>query len=523
MTVVRELITRLGYKLDESQLKKAEASFGKLAKLAAGVTAAFSAKAIYDRMEKAVLDVADLGMETQKAAIKIGIGTEAVQELGFAAEDTGVGTDALRTGLRFLQKNAVAASKGNLELAKSFGGIGVAVTSGGKIKAADSLLAEIASKISGIKDPAVRTATAIKLFGRAGAGLLPLLSLGGEGIDKLREKAYELGGVLTDLEIKAAAKFKIKLFELKYATNALWNKLGLALIPSITRLVDRQLAWISSSKGLRDGIKSVGQAADWLVDKWIRFSDFLLSHANFLKFFAVSILGPLALALTKTALAGALAAFWPIAAAAAYLAFGAVVGAVAEDIYAYVSGNESALGNLYDALVKKGVRPEDTWYYKALYYTVVASHDAISAASQFFDGFFRDLEEHKNKWGATLKDMFKVAIVYWKGDIEEFFVWLAQKLLNLGPSIGKAFTLGLNPAQAITQAVLPSNVPQAAISGARNVYNDIRVEPKTEVNINGSGVLGSIANPVGVVQRAVQSANDDLIDLFRTVANKVIK
>ena len=71
---------------------------------------------------------------------------------------------------------------------RKFSASWASVTEGGKLRAADAVLEDIAEKFKTMPDGARKVATAIDLFGKSGASLIPALTVGREEIVKLREK-----------------------------------------------------------------------------------------------------------------------------------------------------------------------------------------------------------------------------------------------------------------------------------------------------------------------------------------------
>src|SRR5687767_1692359 len=98
MTIARELITFLGYEYDEATQKKAEVGFNKLKTLSAAVVAGVGAGV--GALAALMLTQTKAGDEAATTAAKLGITAEAYQELGYAAEQSGVEQGDLSVGLR---------------------------------------------------------------------------------------------------------------------------------------------------------------------------------------------------------------------------------------------------------------------------------------------------------------------------------------------------------------------------------------------------------------------------------------
>lgn len=125
---------------------------------------------------------------------KIGISTEELSTLAFAAELADVSLDQLQTGLVRLSKNAADMANGTGEAKDAFKALGLeVVNSAGTLKTNDELLKEIATKFAGLEDGADKTALAVKLFGKSGAELVPMLNAGAAGIEELQSRARQLG------------------------------------------------------------------------------------------------------------------------------------------------------------------------------------------------------------------------------------------------------------------------------------------------------------------------------------------
>lgn len=80
------------------------------------------------------------------------------------------------------------------------------------------MLGDVAELFSLLPDGANKTALAVKLFGRSGAELIPLLNQGKEGLAEFDKLASDLGLTLDKETGKAAEDFNDNLTKLKLAT-----------------------------------------------------------------------------------------------------------------------------------------------------------------------------------------------------------------------------------------------------------------------------------------------------------------
>jgi len=87
-----------------------------------------------------------------------------------------------------------------------------------------------------MENGAEKTALAIKLFGRSGSELIPLLNLGSAGIREQMVLAEKLGVVFTEKTAKAADTYMDSLVDLRAAFTGMRNDISNAVIPTLTQL-----------------------------------------------------------------------------------------------------------------------------------------------------------------------------------------------------------------------------------------------------------------------------------------------
>lgn len=170
----------------EKRAKETGASIDKAFKV--GAAAVATAGAAFFAMTKSVINNAD---SVAKASRSIGITTESLSSLQYAAELSGISSDQLNDAFRRLNKGA---ADGN----KAFAAMGVSVRdSQGNLKASDALLKDVSDKFASYKDGAEKSALAQELFGRSGANMISFLNSGSEGLSEMQQEAEKLGIVIS--------------------------------------------------------------------------------------------------------------------------------------------------------------------------------------------------------------------------------------------------------------------------------------------------------------------------------------
>jgi Phage-related minor tail protein len=241
-----------GAKEAESSLASLEKKFTSTAKsLAAGLGVGLGVKQFTDSIKK-MIDQAD---ELGKASQKFGVPVEQLSALKFAAELADVSFEQLGKGLAKLSKAILdGAVNPSGEAAKTFKSLGISVRdANGQIKPTEQIFSDIAEKFSTMEDGAGKTATAIKLFGRSGAELIPLLNEGRSGIKKLTDEAKSLGIVISADTAAKAQEFNDTLKRIHTTGDAVYLQFAEQLLPTLQKLADMFL----QARKEGDGLKSL--------------------------------------------------------------------------------------------------------------------------------------------------------------------------------------------------------------------------------------------------------------------------
>jgi hypothetical protein len=229
------------------EIEKTAKEVGKVVGAALSAAATASALAV-----KAAIDRAD---ELSKAAQKIGVTTEALSALSYAADLADVELSELQAGLGRLTKFQAEAAEGNEDNIALLKALGIEYQNlDGSLRDTGEVFRDLSTVFAGLPDGAEKTALALEVFGRAGANLIPLLNEGAIGLDEMRERAEELGLVLSTEAGKQAEEFNDRLTELQGAATGLATAVALELLPDLNELVE------SFADGTTEGDKFAGTA-----------------------------------------------------------------------------------------------------------------------------------------------------------------------------------------------------------------------------------------------------------------------
>jgi hypothetical protein len=328
-------------------------------------------------------------------SIALGVTTDAIQELGYAAKLNGSSVEGMSDGIRKLSINMAAAASGSEEAAQTFRKLGVQITEGGKLRTADAVIGDIAEKFKAMPDGARKVAAAVSLFGKSGASLIPTLSEGREGLAALRQEARDLGIVLDKDTIAAGDDLGDTWDKLKAAADGLRYSIGGPLLSGFKELLDSMVRWIKANReliaqrlrsvmrGIAGAIKAVGvgldlvwRALNFVIARWKLFAALIVgSLAAIAIANAGAVISFIALGAAAIGSAIAAAAAWVVA-AAPFIALAALIAIVLlalEDLWVFLHGGKSLIGDVGKELAKlvsdfidQGPKAGEHWMLKIL-------------------------------------------------------------------------------------------------------------------------------------------------------------
>lgn len=196
-------------------------------------------------------DVAAYGDNIDKMSQKMGISAEGYQEWEAVMQHSGTSMETMKASMKTL---ANAVEKGN----DSFTRIGISIDDLGKMSNEEIFNATIAG-LQNVENETERTYLAGQLLGKGATELGALLNTSAADTQAMKDRVHELGGVMSDDAVKAAAQYQDSLQDMTTAFDGLKRGLVSEFLPSITTVMDGLTNLFSGdSKGLgqiKEGIK----------------------------------------------------------------------------------------------------------------------------------------------------------------------------------------------------------------------------------------------------------------------------
>ena len=244
-------------RIAEKRAKAMQANFLKASKAIAGLGAAAGLAA--GGLVKLTQSVAANADGIAKAAKAAGVGGEALQELRFAAEQSGVQSRQLDEGLRRLTRRIGLAATGTGPAVDMFHRLGINVKdAGGQVKGTETIFNEAVVKIGGLSTAAEQAAAASALFGDdAGPKLALLLAKGADGVNALRQAIRADGGVISNDALVKAEELNDKFNEMETILSArlhqaiLDNSAGMSgMVDALADLLPKLVEMVTSTASL---------------------------------------------------------------------------------------------------------------------------------------------------------------------------------------------------------------------------------------------------------------------------------
>ena len=175
----------------------------------------------------------DLGDALNKMSARTGATVEWLSAMSFGAERSGATIEMLEQAIRKLNKAIAEAQNGNRTPYEVFRRLRIDPSSMEfKSMDAGAQFELVARRLNEVQSQAEKTRLAMALFEEGGVMLLPLLG----DIDKLKQKARELGIIMTKDQADTAAALLDAWTNVKYQLNAIFMSLGEAIAPALKQV-----------------------------------------------------------------------------------------------------------------------------------------------------------------------------------------------------------------------------------------------------------------------------------------------
>lgn len=170
------------------------------------------------------------GDNVDKMSQKLNMSAQAYQEWSAIMEHSGTSVDSLQASMKTL---ANAVETGN----DAFERLGISQEEIASMNN-EQLFSRTITALQNVGNETERTYLAGQLLGRGATELGALLNTSAEDTEKMRQQVHELGGVMSDEAVKASAKYKDSIQDMKTAFKGLGRGLIADVVPAMTEISD---------------------------------------------------------------------------------------------------------------------------------------------------------------------------------------------------------------------------------------------------------------------------------------------
>ena len=198
---------------------------------------------------------ADYGDNIDKMSQKMGLSATAYQEWDAIMQHSGTSIDSMQRGMTTLSKAAEAGSD-------AFEKLGISQEDLASMSQ-EELFAATIQGLQGMESGTERTALAQQLLGGSSKELGALLNMSAEETEAMRQRVHELGGVMSDDAVKAAAAYKDSLQDMQTAFAGAKRGLMSDFMPAITTVMDGLTMIFSGDSG---GIGKISEGINQFIN-----------------------------------------------------------------------------------------------------------------------------------------------------------------------------------------------------------------------------------------------------------------
>ena len=217
-------------------------------------------------------NTADTADKWDKLSLRTGIGVENLQKWGYAASQSGADIGKLEVGMKKLSDTMIDAQNGSKVAKEAYEGLGITMQELSAMTPEEAFERTIYA-LSNMEESALKNSIGNDLLGKSYTELKPLIAAGADGIDELRNRASELGIVMSESAVKSGVVFGDTMADVKDSLGAAKDRIVADLMPNLTKM----LQWVLDNMPkiqevakkafdlIAGAIQWVGDNSNWLI------------------------------------------------------------------------------------------------------------------------------------------------------------------------------------------------------------------------------------------------------------------
>lgn len=234
---------------------KISSAFSNIKKVAATLFSAAIVKEGIDAIKGLASETATAGDAIDKQSQQLGLSRKAYQEWEYILSQSGASIDSMGAAMRTLSE---AYNSSDAEMKMAFSDLNLSTQELKNMKPEDAL-EKVVRAFQKMPPSASKSRLAVKLFGRSGQQLMPLLNSSETSIDEFRGAMEELGLYMSDDAVDASVAYGDALDTMKRTFNSVKYSIGSKVLPVLTNAFQKITGYAGRIKKAyeENGLKGV--------------------------------------------------------------------------------------------------------------------------------------------------------------------------------------------------------------------------------------------------------------------------
>lgn len=216
---------------------------------------------------EAATSAAEYGDTVDKMSAKANMSAVSYQEWDAVLRHSGASASSLVPIMKTL---SVQAEKNN----EAFQALGISEEQVATMSQED-LFSAVITGLQGMEEGTERTYIANQLLGRGATELGALLNTSAEDTQAMKDRLHELGGVMSDEDVKAAAQFQDSLQDMQTGFEGMQRNLVSGFLPSMSKVMDGMGDLFAGNN--EKGLESLSEGVNEFIDNLSNLAPSLLS------------------------------------------------------------------------------------------------------------------------------------------------------------------------------------------------------------------------------------------------------
>lgn len=208
---------------------------------------------------------------TAKTADRLGVTTEALIGLRYAADLAGLGAEGFDSALSTMTKNVGLAAQGTGRARQALDTLGLNFQNLASVSPENQLKA-IADALDAVENPTIKAALASRIFGDQGQAMLNVLAGGSKTLEEFQTRAGEINLTFSRLD---AAQVEIANDALNTMTQSLsdvWRVLVIQLSPYVTYVANQITEFANSGQSVGS---IVSDSLGWVIKSLAKVAEYV--------------------------------------------------------------------------------------------------------------------------------------------------------------------------------------------------------------------------------------------------------